>query len=113
MRDPGGAYTDMAAEALVGQDETLAHLREAMPSELVSPVVLYLAHHTSSTNGITLDAGGGRVGAFFTGSTLGVFDKALPPETVAARWEEIVDRTDYAVLRDGSILIALGRRDIN
>ncbi|MFF4796114.1 hypothetical protein ACFY2M_42135 [Streptomyces sp. NPDC001276] len=42
-----------------------------------------------------------------------MFDKALTPETVAARWEEIVDRTDYAVLRDGSILIALGRRDIN
>ncbi|MFE9611794.1 SDR family NAD(P)-dependent oxidoreductase [Streptomyces sp. NPDC006012] len=104
-----GAFTDMAAQSLTGHDATLARLREEMPSELVSPVVLYLAHETSPASGITLDAGGGRVGAFFTGSTLGIVDRALTPEVVAARWDEIIDRTGYEVLPDGNSLIALRR----
>jgi NAD(P)-dependent dehydrogenase (short-subunit alcohol dehydrogenase family) len=102
------AFTDMAAEALVGEDEVAAHLRQEMPPGLVAPVVLYLAHETSPANGVILDAGGGRVGAFFVGSTLGIFDRDLTPETVASRWDVITDRNDYAELPDGNSMIALG-----
>lgn len=106
-----GAFTEMAAQSLIGQDDVAAHLRETMPPELVSPVVLYLAHENTSTTGVMLDAGGGRVGQFFVGSTLGIFDTTLTPETVAARWKEIIDRTDYAVLATGNSLITLRRPD--
>ncbi|MGV9914526.1 SDR family NAD(P)-dependent oxidoreductase [Streptomyces tendae] len=102
-----GAFTTMTASSLVGEEEVAARLAATMPAELVAPVVLYLAHESSSVNGAVVDAGGGGVGAFFVGSTLGIHDPELTPETVAARWSEITDRAGYAVLPDGNSLIGL------
>jgi NAD(P)-dependent dehydrogenase (short-subunit alcohol dehydrogenase family) len=61
--------------------------------ELVAPAVAYLAHERCAWNGETIVAGAGRVAGFFLATSKGIYDPELTLEEVAARSEEILDRS--------------------
>jgi NAD(P)-dependent dehydrogenase (short-subunit alcohol dehydrogenase family) len=59
--------------------------------ELVTPVVVYLAHEGCSLNGEVISAAFGRVSRIFVGTTPGYFNLDLTPEAVEAHLTEIMD----------------------
>jgi NAD(P)-dependent dehydrogenase (short-subunit alcohol dehydrogenase family) len=65
--------------------------------ERVVPMLLVLAHDSCPVNGEVLWAGLGRFARIFVGETRGIIDPTLSAEGVVERWDEIVDRTDYAL----------------
>ncbi len=72
----------------------------AMATDLVSPMVAYLAHESCDVNGEILVAGAKRFGRWFLGFTPGWVDEkdGLPtPEDVATNWKQITDETGYYV----------------
>ncbi|WP_045878463.1 SDR family NAD(P)-dependent oxidoreductase [Pseudofrankia sp. DC12] len=75
----------------------LANYGEQMPSELVAPVVAYLAHEDCEITGMTLSAGGGKVSRLAAGHTAGFADTALTPETVRDRLAEVLDPKTFQI----------------
>lgn len=72
----------------------------AMQTDLVSPMVAYLAHESCDVNGEILVAGAKRFARWFMGFTNGWLDESedIPtPETMLEHWEEIVDENHYYV----------------
>jgi len=65
---------------------------EAYAPELVTPVVVYLAHESCDRNGHFYSVGGGRVSRVFIGATDGIEDPKLTAELVAESIDDI-DRT--------------------
>jgi NAD(P)-dependent dehydrogenase (short-subunit alcohol dehydrogenase family) len=73
---------------------------QAMQTDLVSPMVAYLAHEDCAVNGEILVAGAKRFGRWFLGFTPGWVDETdgIPTvEAVAGHWKEITDETGYYV----------------
>lgn len=66
--------------------------------ELVTPVVIYLAHESCDRNGNFYSVGAGKVSRVFIGSTNGIEDPHLTPEAVAEAIDEI-DASDEWQLR--------------
>jgi NAD(P)-dependent dehydrogenase (short-subunit alcohol dehydrogenase family) len=65
--------------------------------ELVSPMVVLLAHEACPVNGEFFEAGLGRFARVFLGETRGVVDPDLGAEGILARWDEIIAESDYLV----------------
>jgi len=65
-----------------------------MEPELVAPSVAWLAHESCSISGEMLVSIAGRVAKVYAAETRGVYQPAWTIEDVAARMEEIGDRTD-------------------
>jgi NAD(P)-dependent dehydrogenase (short-subunit alcohol dehydrogenase family) len=77
-----------------------AAFAQAMATDLVSPMVAYLAHEDCEVNGEILVAGAKRFGRWFLGFTPGWVDEsdgAPTPEAVAGHWKQITDETGYYV----------------
>ncbi|MEU4654895.1 SDR family NAD(P)-dependent oxidoreductase [Streptomyces sp. NPDC023723] len=73
---------------------------EAMRTDLVSPMVGYLAHEDCQVNGEILVAGARRFARWFLGVTPGYrspSDGAPTIEEIAAHWDEINDQSGYQV----------------
>ena len=68
---------------------------DAYAPELVTPVVVYLAHESCDRNGHIYSVGAGKVNRVFIGSTRGIEDPSLSPETVAAEIDRIDDVSDW------------------
>lgn len=72
----------------------------AMQTDLVSPMVAYLAHESCDVNGEILVAGAKRFARWFMGFTNGWLDESegVPtPETMLEHWDEITNETGYYV----------------
>lgn len=77
-----------------------AGLVKAMQTDLVSPMVGYLAHESCTVNGEILVAGAKRFARWFLGFSQGWVDESegIPTiEEIARHWEEINDLDDYYV----------------
>lgn len=99
-----GALTRMTGDVFgdaSGAAESLglegADLEARMGPHQVAPAVVYLAHESCQLNGVTLSAAGGRVGVAFMGLTRGVFEEDLTVEKLAARIDEVTDRSGFVV----------------
>lgn len=62
---------------------------DAYAPELVTPVVIYLAHESCDRNGNFYSVGGGTVSRVFIGSTGGIEHPDLTPEVIAAAIDQI------------------------
>ncbi|MGO4588119.1 SDR family NAD(P)-dependent oxidoreductase [Micrococcaceae bacterium Sec5.1] len=73
---------------------------QAMQTDLVSPMVAYLAHESCEVNGEILVAGAKRFARWFMGFTPGWLDESdgVPTiEDVVSHWDEINDRDGYYI----------------
>jgi NAD(P)-dependent dehydrogenase (short-subunit alcohol dehydrogenase family) len=84
------AYTRMTADLMPG-------LEDKLKPELITPVVVFLAHEDCPVNGEIYSAGGGVVSRFFIGLTQGYVNPELTVEDVRDNLDKIRDETDYVV----------------
>jgi NAD(P)-dependent dehydrogenase (short-subunit alcohol dehydrogenase family) len=87
------AFTRMTAELMPGFEEKIR-------PEMVTPVVIYLAHESCEVTGEIYSVGGGTVSRFFIGLTPGYVNPALTAEDVRDNLAAIRDETGYVVLRN-------------
>jgi NAD(P)-dependent dehydrogenase (short-subunit alcohol dehydrogenase family) len=78
-------------------EDILGGMADQLAPELVTPLVVYLAHDACDATGRVFSVGGGRVAEVFIGETNGWFDRHPTPEAVAANWATITDRDGYHV----------------
>ena len=71
-------------------EDIMGEAGKAMDPELVTPVVVYLAHRSCERTAHIYSVGAGKVSRVFIGVTKGIEDAALTAETVA----EHIDRID-------------------
>jgi NAD(P)-dependent dehydrogenase (short-subunit alcohol dehydrogenase family) len=84
------AFTRMTADLMPG-------LEEKLKPELITPVVVFLAHEDCPVSGEIYSAGGGVVSRFFVGLTQGYVNPELTVEDVRDNLDKIRDETDYVV----------------
>ena len=88
---PGG-YTRLVISTLEDDSPLLAHSRENLPPELSSPAVAFLAHESCPVTGECIDSVGGAVQRCFIARTQGFSDPGHTIETIAARWDDVMDQ---------------------
>jgi NAD(P)-dependent dehydrogenase (short-subunit alcohol dehydrogenase family) len=91
--EPAGA-TRMAEN--MAESEFRTWFLATMRPELVSPVVVALAHPSCTVTGELLVVGGGRVARTVLAETLGYLGEDLTPEEVLAHLPGVLGDTDYA-----------------
>jgi NAD(P)-dependent dehydrogenase (short-subunit alcohol dehydrogenase family) len=89
------AFTRMTAELMPG-------LEDKLKPELVSPVVVYLAHEDCPVTGEIYSAGGGVVARYFVGLTPGYVNPDQTVEDIRDNFEQIRDETGYIVGRSNN-----------
>lgn len=94
---PGG-YTRLVMSTLEDDSPLLAQSKEALPAELSSPAVAFLAHEACPVSGECIDSVGGAVQRCFIGRSRGFDDRAHTIETIAERWSEVMDVKDADVV---------------
>ncbi|MCW1431723.1 SDR family NAD(P)-dependent oxidoreductase [Novosphingobium sp. JCM 18896] len=87
---PGG-YTRLVISTCEHDSPLLANARENLPPELSSPAVAFLAHETCPVTGECIDSVGGEVQRCFIARTAGFSDRDHTIETIAQRWNEVMD----------------------
>lgn len=85
-----GALTRMVYAAQAADSSFIAGARETLSPEIVSPAVAFLAHESVPFTGECIESMGGHVNRFYLARTPGFTDTAMTPETLAARWQEIL-----------------------
>ena len=70
---------------------------KAMDPELVTPVVVYLAHRSCERTAHIYSVGAGKVSRVFIGVTTGIEDSALTAETVAEHIDQIDDASAFTI----------------
>jgi len=78
-------------------EDILGTIGDSLEARYVSPVVTYLAHETCEATGRLFSVAGGRVAEIFIAEGPGFTDKHLSPESIAANWDAVTDRTTYDV----------------
>lgn len=63
--------------------------RMDLSAELVSPLVVVLAHESLEATGQVYNVGGGRIGRYFIGTTEGFYHPHLTPELIREHFEEV------------------------
>jgi NAD(P)-dependent dehydrogenase (short-subunit alcohol dehydrogenase family) len=86
---PGG-FSRLVAALWAETSDLYKLIKAQLPPELVSPVIVYLAHDACPVSGECISAAGGAVRRVYVAQTPGFADQALTPETVAERWEEMM-----------------------
>ncbi len=84
------AYTRMT-------EDLLGPLAEKVAPHYVSPLVTYLAHEDCEPTGRIFSVAGGRVAEVFIGEGPGYTDAELSPESIAANWDAVTDRSSFDV----------------
>jgi NAD(P)-dependent dehydrogenase (short-subunit alcohol dehydrogenase family) len=84
------AFTRMTADLMPGLDEKLK-------PELVTPIVVFLAHEDCPVTGEVYSAGGGVVARYFVGLTPGYVNPGLTVEDIRDNLDQIRDETGYIV----------------
>ena len=78
-------------------EDLLGPLAEKVGPQYVSPLVTYLAHEDCEPSGRVFSVAGGRVAEIFIGEGPGFTDPNLTPESVAANWDKVTDRSSFDV----------------
>jgi NAD(P)-dependent dehydrogenase (short-subunit alcohol dehydrogenase family) len=78
-------------------EDILGKIGDSLEARYVSPIVTYLAHETCEATGRLFSVAGGRVAEVFIAEGPGFTDKHLSPESIAANWDAVTDRTSYDV----------------
>ncbi|HUF97704.1 MAG TPA: SDR family NAD(P)-dependent oxidoreductase, partial [Ilumatobacter sp.] len=78
-------------------EDILGKIGDSLEARYVSPVVTYLAHESCEATGRLFSVAGGRVAEIFIAEGPGFTDKDLSPESIAANWDAVTDRTTYDV----------------
>jgi NAD(P)-dependent dehydrogenase (short-subunit alcohol dehydrogenase family) len=87
------AFTRMTADLMPGFEDKLK-------PELVTPVVVYLAHEDCPVTGEVYSAGGGVVARYFVGLTPGYVNTEQTVEDIRDNFDQIRDETGYIVGRN-------------
>jgi len=83
-------------------EEMFGAMGEKLQPEMVTPIVIFLAHEDCPVTGEVYSAAGGVISRFFVGNTTGFFDAELTPESVRDNFETIRDESGYEVYPDSS-----------
>jgi NAD(P)-dependent dehydrogenase (short-subunit alcohol dehydrogenase family) len=78
-------------------EDIMGEAGKAMDPELVTPVVVYLAHRSCERTAHIYSVGAGKVSRVFIGVTKGIEDAALTAETVAEHIDEIDDPASFTI----------------
>jgi NAD(P)-dependent dehydrogenase (short-subunit alcohol dehydrogenase family) len=78
-------------------EDILGKIGDSLEARYVSPIVTYLAHETCEATGRLFTVAGGRVAEVFIAEGPGFTDKNLSPESIAANWDAVTDRSAYDV----------------
>lgn len=78
-------------------EDIMGEAGKAMDPELVTPVVVYLAHRSCDRTAHIYSVGAGKVSRVFIGVTKGIEDTALTAETVAQHIDEIDDPATFTI----------------
>jgi NAD(P)-dependent dehydrogenase (short-subunit alcohol dehydrogenase family) len=97
-----GAFTRMVAAQQAPTSPMYRHASENLPPELVSPVVAFLSHETCPVTGECIESVGGEVRRVYLAQTAGFADRNLSPETVAARWNEVMVGSAESLIAHGT-----------
>lgn len=97
---PGG-FTRLVSSMLEDDSPLLQHSRANMPAELSSPAVAYLCHEQCPVTGECIDSAGGEVWRTYIARTQGFSDREQTIETIAERWDRIMDEAGSATLGIG------------
>jgi NAD(P)-dependent dehydrogenase (short-subunit alcohol dehydrogenase family) len=97
-----GAFTRMVAAQQAPTSPMYRHASENLPAELVSPVVAFLAHEKCPVTGECIESVGGEVRRIYLAQTAGFADRHLTPETVAARWDEVMAGGTASLIAHGA-----------
>ena len=76
-------------------EEIMGEGGDAYAPELITPVVVYLAHESCDRNGNFYSVGAGKVSRVFIGSTVGIEDPQLSPESIAEAIDQIDATSDW------------------
>jgi NAD(P)-dependent dehydrogenase (short-subunit alcohol dehydrogenase family) len=98
-----GAFTRGVAATIKETSPMYGAMRDQLPAELVSPVVVYLAHDDCPVSGECIEAMGGSVRRIYLAQTRGIQDRALTVEKLAQRWAEIMADADATTIGHGTI----------
>ncbi len=94
-----GALTRMVYAAQGEDSSFIEAARSAMPPEIVSPTVAFLAHESVPFTGECIESIGGHVRRFYLARTPGFEDRTMTPETLAERWRELLAGTAEGLSR--------------
>jgi NAD(P)-dependent dehydrogenase (short-subunit alcohol dehydrogenase family) len=99
---PHDIRVNLVAPAAMTRMAGADHESPAMASELVAPMVAFLAHESCPVTGEIYEAGAGRFSRMFLASTEGWVrtDPAPTVEDVAAHWSEVNDESRFHVPSD-------------
>lgn len=78
-------------------EDIMGEAGKTMDPELVTPVVVYLAHRSCERTAHIYSVGAGKVSRVFIGVTPGIEDTALTPESVAQAIERIDDSSSFTI----------------
>lgn len=98
-----GAFTRLVSSMVEEDSPLLIAAREHMPPALSSPVVALLTHEQCPVTGECIDSAGGAVQRTYIARTKGIVDPAQTVETLAARWDEIMDEVGAEVIGTGGL----------
>jgi NAD(P)-dependent dehydrogenase (short-subunit alcohol dehydrogenase family) len=87
------AFTRMTADLMPGFEDKLK-------PELVTPVVVFLAHEECPVSGEVFSAGGGVVARYFVGLTQGYVNTDHTVEDIRDNFDQIRDETGYVIGRN-------------
>ncbi|EHI10524.1 short-chain dehydrogenase/reductase SDR [Mycolicibacterium thermoresistibile ATCC 19527] len=90
-------------------EDIMGEAGKAMDPELVTPVVIYLAHRDCDRTAHIYSVGGGKVSRVFIGVSEGIAHPALTPESVAAAIDEIDDPSSFTI-RGGPVRVDVSTR---
>ena len=86
-----GAFTRMVAATLQADSPLLEFSKQNLPPELSSPAVAFLAHESCPVTGECIESVGGDTFRHYMARTAGISDRDHTIETIAQRWDEIMD----------------------
>lgn len=79
-------------------EDLLGPLADNLSPELVTPVVIWLAHESCQSNGNVYSAAGGTIARYFIGLTTGTHrGTEITAETVRDDWDQINDTDGYTI----------------
>ncbi|GAA4683177.1 SDR family NAD(P)-dependent oxidoreductase [Frondihabitans cladoniiphilus] len=99
------AATPMSVKVVT--EEVAAQMQVDYPTELVSPIVAVLAGDACTVTGHHFDVGGGWLASSFVGTTQGIYDRSMTPDSIVADWSKILDEENYVEFRQASDTMAM------
>jgi NAD(P)-dependent dehydrogenase (short-subunit alcohol dehydrogenase family) len=78
-------------------EDLLGPLGDKVEPRFVAPLVTYLAHESCEPTGRVFSVAGGRVAEIFIAEGPGFTDPDLSPESIAANWDAVTDRSSFDV----------------